>query len=207
MELGQPLSILDVCLAAWDRLDVPGVDQGELEALGLKYVPGRFPVNPGALHRHLFHAQILQPLGQAEQIRVVGCEATQLAPIGRDRTPNQHLLVHIQCRAPLPNQPQHAAPPLIRAEAWAGVLDKSEFPLRAHLQNGAATCLGACRTTAQVWNGLPAPKSVELSAQPTRHPIFIGPGGGPGAGIGWFGARRVKPANSMTRLVPDVSNW
>ena len=119
MELRQPLSILDVGLAAGDRLDVPGVDQGELEAPGLKHVPGGLPVDPGTLHRHLFHAETLQPLGEPEQICIVGSEATELAFIGRDCTPNQHLLVHVQGRAPLSNRP-HLAPPFLRREAGAG---------------------------------------------------------------------------------------
>src|SRR5258708_6175636 len=143
MELGQPLGILDVGLAAGDRLCIAGIDQREFETPCFEHIPGRLPVNSGALHRHLFHAQTLQPFGQPNQICVVGCKATDLASIGRDGTPDQHLLVHVQRRAPLANLPQHAAPPSSSGSCEA-VLSESEFRLRAHLQAGAQTCHGAC---------------------------------------------------------------
>jgi hypothetical protein len=40
----------------------------------------------------------------------------------------------------------------------------------------------------------PAPKGVEVADQPTRHHIFIGPGGGPGAAT--VGFDQIVPLNS-----------
>src|SRR5262249_40286207 len=47
-----PLTILDIGLPPWNRLDVLGVDEDELEAALQNLVDGS-PVDPGALHRHV----------------------------------------------------------------------------------------------------------------------------------------------------------
>src|SRR5262245_30482647 len=47
-QVGDPLSVLDVGLAPWNRLDVPGVDHQQLQALALEQVVERHPVNPSA---------------------------------------------------------------------------------------------------------------------------------------------------------------
>ena len=49
-ELGQPGRVGDVALAARQVLDVPGVDQHDLEPGVLKEVVERLPVVPGGLH-------------------------------------------------------------------------------------------------------------------------------------------------------------
>ena len=52
VELLQPLAILDVGFAAGQVLDVAGVDQADLEAVGLQDLADRDPVDAGRLHRH-----------------------------------------------------------------------------------------------------------------------------------------------------------
>src|SRR5258708_10318040 len=77
--------------------------------------------------------------------------------------------------------------------SWEAVLSESEFPLRAHLQAGAATCHGACRTTAQVLKRASSTKKRRALSPAHRPPIFIGPGGGPGPAI--VGFDQVVPIN------------
>ncbi len=66
-QVGQPLGVLDVGLAPRHRLDVPRVDQQQRELL-LQQVPDRLPVDPGALHRHVRAARLLQPGRQRQQL-------------------------------------------------------------------------------------------------------------------------------------------
>ena len=54
-QVGQPLAVAHVGLAARDGLDVRGVDQQHVEP-ALQQVPDRLPVDAGALHGHVGHA-------------------------------------------------------------------------------------------------------------------------------------------------------
>jgi hypothetical protein len=62
-QLAQPLRVLDVGLAPGDLLDVPGVDQHQLEAV-LEHRPDRLPVDAGRLHRDLLDGERLEPVPQ-----------------------------------------------------------------------------------------------------------------------------------------------
>src|SRR5579859_939334 len=84
--------------------------------------------------------------------------------------------------------------------SWEAVLGESEFPLRAHLQAGAATCHGACRTTAQVLKRASSTKKGRALSPAHRYPIFIGPGGGRGAPSVGFD-QTVSNPRPITRLL------
>jgi len=69
-DLGQPHRIQLVGLgSAGHVLDVLGVEQPALEALGLQQVEHRLPVVGGGLHRHQLDLPAVQPAGQAQQRR------------------------------------------------------------------------------------------------------------------------------------------
>jgi len=80
-QVGQPLGVLDVGLAAGHRLDVPRVDDQKLDALVLQNVVDGTPVDAGRLHHRVADAFVLQP-GQ-DLLQVVGHrpEAARLAPL------------------------------------------------------------------------------------------------------------------------------
>jgi hypothetical protein len=61
-QLGDPLAVLDVGLAAGDLLDVRRVDQPDREAV-LEDVEDRLPVDPGRLHGHVGDRLGRQPVG------------------------------------------------------------------------------------------------------------------------------------------------
>jgi hypothetical protein len=65
-QLAQPLRVLDVGLAPGDLLDVPGVDQRQLEAV-LEHRPDRLPVDAGRFHRDLLDGERLEPVPQRQQ--------------------------------------------------------------------------------------------------------------------------------------------
>ena len=67
-QLGKPHRIQLVGLGpARQVLDILGVDQPDLESLGLQQIKGRLPVVAGGLHDHPGHAQLGQPVGQGQQ--------------------------------------------------------------------------------------------------------------------------------------------
>src|SRR5262249_30589289 len=66
-QLAQPLRIGNIGLAPGHVLDVAGVAEKKLEVV-LEQVPDRLPVDTGRLHRHVRHAETLQPIAQCEQI-------------------------------------------------------------------------------------------------------------------------------------------
>ena len=62
-QLGDPLAILDVGLAAWHRLDVLSVGQDQREAVLQQVVDG-LPVHAGRFHGHMGDSSLSQPLAQ-----------------------------------------------------------------------------------------------------------------------------------------------
>ena len=52
VEFAEPLTVLDVALAAGDVLDVAGVDEQDLDPAGFEDVVDRDPVDAGGLHGH-----------------------------------------------------------------------------------------------------------------------------------------------------------
>jgi hypothetical protein len=86
-QLRQPGRVTDIGLAAGEDLDVPGVDQQQLEAPPLKDIPDGLPVPAGGLHHHLGDLLAGQPVGQRLQPRSEGLKRPHLlgsaaAPIG-----------------------------------------------------------------------------------------------------------------------------
>ena len=86
VEFAQPLTVLDVALAAGDVFDVPRVDEQDLEAAGFEDVVDRDPVDPGGLHGHGGDATGDQPVGEALEVGGKGPEGLDErgVPIGRD---------------------------------------------------------------------------------------------------------------------------
>ena len=87
VQLAQPLTILDVALAAGHVFDVAGVDEEDLQAPGFEDVEERDPVHPGGFHGDARHAAGDEPVG--EPLEVCGERPKGLngggVPIGRDR--------------------------------------------------------------------------------------------------------------------------
>ena len=67
-DLAQPHRVQPVGLGPPRQvLDVAGVDQPDLEPVGLQQVERRLPVVAGGLHHHPGHPQLTQPIGQHQQ--------------------------------------------------------------------------------------------------------------------------------------------
>jgi len=104
-QVGQPLTVFHVGLAARDVLHVAGVDQHHLQRVGLAQgVEDRLPKHPGRLHRHLGDPLLDQPAHHLPQHRVERAELTGLL---RPRSPGLSgqpngdrdlLFAHIDCR-------------------------------------------------------------------------------------------------------------
>ena len=85
VELAQPLTVLDIALAAGDVFDVPGVDEQDLETPRFEDVVDRNPVDPGGFHGDAGDATRDEPVGQALEVRGEGPEGLDggRVPIGR----------------------------------------------------------------------------------------------------------------------------
>jgi len=83
----QPLAVLDVGLAAGHVLDVPGVDQADLDAAVLQNLKERNPVNAGGLHCDGDHTARHKPVGQSMQVFGEGGELAHRrgSPVGWNR--------------------------------------------------------------------------------------------------------------------------
>ena len=102
-QLGDPLGILDVGLAAGDGLESLGVDQHDRHAT-FQDVEDRLPVHAGRFHGGLADALFLQPVGQGQQLGGHGGEGANLGadgPVGADAADagDDGLLVHVQAGA------------------------------------------------------------------------------------------------------------
>jgi hypothetical protein len=102
-QLGDPLRVLDIGLAARDRLDVLGIEQPDLEA-PLQNVVHRLPILAGALHADVRAAARGQPVGEPQEFVRGGPKGLRLAvalTVGTHHETAHHhrLLVHINSRA------------------------------------------------------------------------------------------------------------
>jgi hypothetical protein len=64
----QPLAIRDVTLAARNVLDMPGVDQTDLEPMRFEHLKSRDPINTCAFHGYGLDVTLLQPSSKVLQI-------------------------------------------------------------------------------------------------------------------------------------------
>jgi hypothetical protein len=62
-QLGQPLGVEHVALAAGEDLDVAGVHQLEPEGPLLEHIPDGLPIRAGGFHHHLGHSLGAEPVG------------------------------------------------------------------------------------------------------------------------------------------------
>ena len=87
VELAQPLTVLDIALAAGDVFDVAGVDEQHLDPPGLEDVVDRDPVDAGGFHGNTGDPTGDEPVGEALEVRGEGREGLdgEGVPIGRDR--------------------------------------------------------------------------------------------------------------------------
>ena len=87
VEFAEPLTVLDVALAAGDVFDVAGVDEQDLQPAGFEDVVDRDPVDPGGFHGDAGDATGDEPIGEAFEVggeRPEGLDGRGV-PIGRDR--------------------------------------------------------------------------------------------------------------------------
>ena len=86
VELAQPLTVLDIALAAWHVLDVAGIDEQDLEPTRLEDVVDRDPVDAGGFHGHTGDATGDEPVGQPLEVGREGPERLHRGriPIGWD---------------------------------------------------------------------------------------------------------------------------
>ena len=86
VQLAQPLTILDVALAAGHVFDVAGVDKQDLQAPGFQDVEERDPLHAGGFHGDARHAAGDEPVGEALEVRGKRPEGLNEGgvPIGRD---------------------------------------------------------------------------------------------------------------------------
>jgi hypothetical protein len=103
-QVGQPLAVLDVGLAAGHGLDVLGVDQHDGAPLPLQQVEDRLPEDAGALQRDVRDAERVEPVRQRQQVR-------------RHRREGAHLLAHPAVL--LGDQDAHHHRPLVDIEPAA----------------------------------------------------------------------------------------
>ena len=82
MQLLQPLRVVDIRLPTRDILDMPRIDQQDLDTTRLKNLEDRNPVNAGRLHRHGGDPQFDEPIGKlvegaklrlARKVEEAGC--------------------------------------------------------------------------------------------------------------------------------------
>ena len=97
-QVGDPLRVFDIGLAAGHCFDVLGIDDQQLQAGALENVVNRFPVDAGGFHRHVAHLLLLQPVGQLQQVVGHGAEGAHLLTAGDHDASHHCLLVHIQAR-------------------------------------------------------------------------------------------------------------
>jgi hypothetical protein len=76
-QLAQPRGVREIGLAPGHLLDMPGVDEHQLEVV-LEDVPDRLPIHTGGLHHHLRHAVSGQPVTQRQQATDRGRELGQV---------------------------------------------------------------------------------------------------------------------------------
>jgi hypothetical protein len=95
-QLAQRLRIGHVGLAPRHVLDVAAVAEQELEVV-LEQIPDRLPVDAARLHRHVRHAETLQPVAQGEQVGGHRLEALDQLPAAA--LPPRHM--HARGHAPL----------------------------------------------------------------------------------------------------------
>ena len=77
-QLRQPGGIGHIGLAARQDLDVPGVDQQQLQPALLQHIPARLPVLAGRLHHHLGDPVLGEPVGKGLKPRAERLEGAQL---------------------------------------------------------------------------------------------------------------------------------
>ena len=104
-QIGDPLGVLHIGLAARHVTDMPGVADDQLET-PLEDSIDRAPVNAGALHPDVRHPKLLQPVPQRLQIARHRPEGPDLLarPLARGADQDagdDRLLMHVQSATPL----------------------------------------------------------------------------------------------------------
>ena len=50
MQILKPLAILDIGFSTWNIFDMPGVDQHDLETIGIQYLKDGNPIDTSGFH-------------------------------------------------------------------------------------------------------------------------------------------------------------
>jgi hypothetical protein len=100
LQIGQPLRVADIALAARHVLDVRRIGQHQLELAVAQDMPYRLPIDAGRLHHHVPHAMAIQPVRKRQQIprhRLEGSNfAFDLDALHHTHAGHHRVLVNIQ---------------------------------------------------------------------------------------------------------------
>jgi len=66
-EFRNPLTVLHIGLATWDRLDMLRIRQEHLKVL-FEYIPDRFPIDSGRFHGNMPDPETLQPANKLKEV-------------------------------------------------------------------------------------------------------------------------------------------
>jgi hypothetical protein len=175
-QLAQPRRIANVGLAAGQDLDMPGIDQQQLQPALLQHIPARLPVLAGRLHHHLGDLLLGKPVGKglkicAERLEGVDLLAAPTGAIGYAKAGDDLVLADVQPGAAFVDHLHRRHFLLVLVRRPAGPTDQAT--LKDVL---TATVRGAGKVPASVLStGSLAPRKAELGR---AHPILI-PRGGP----------------------------
>src|SRR5262249_29570791 len=102
-KLGDPLAVLSVCLAPWNRFDVLCVCQHNVK-VSLKHVPDWFPVHAGRFHCNVLNAELTQPGDEFTKFARCASEAanmfTAFLRLLQQNTSSNGGLMNIESAAP-----------------------------------------------------------------------------------------------------------
>jgi hypothetical protein len=98
-QIHNPLTIFDIGLFPWHRLDIAGFDQQDFEA-SFQKIKDWFPVDPGTLHGDARHPMGQQPTVKHQKVRGHFLEGPNLLlallSLADDNTSRHRLFVNIQ---------------------------------------------------------------------------------------------------------------
>jgi hypothetical protein len=180
-EVSQPPAVPHVGLAARHRLDVLGVGQQQGEAV-LQQIPQRLPVDAGALHGHMGHAALRQPVAQGQQL--LGRRPERAHLLGRltreprrDHARRGRPLVHVDPTAPLV-QRLHLRPPPACTAADAGTAGSKSLLCVLPRKERQTVLPGGTRArlfpgSQHRWAAPATTPPLRTASVPHRKPIFI----------------------------------
>jgi hypothetical protein len=179
-QLRQPGRVADIGLAAGEDLDLPGVDQQQLEAPLLKDPPDGLPVLAGGLHHHLGDPLGGQPPSQRLQPRGEGLERPHLLVAATVPAGHAHASHHLVLATSNPAQRGTSSSTVDTSPSrgWRPAGPTDQATLKRVL---TATVRGAGKAPASVLStGSRAPRKPSLAGHTQSSSLVAAPGhGGP----------------------------